>query len=125
MKGAKRGEAVCHGRLYFRAQCHTARGEDVKSEVAPNSVAFTLSAEIEERGNVPGFSTLLVKLRKGVSIRKDQISGTSCPRPGRIVHGEWSCEKQQIPIPETPDLNGILETYPGNNIFSISTVERK
>ena len=43
------------------------------------------------------------------------ILGTSCPRPGFIVHGEWSCEKQQIPIPDTFDLNGNLETYPGSS----------
>ena len=59
-KGAKRGEGACHGRLHFLAQCRTARGEDVKSEVALNTVAFILSAELDERGNVPGFSTFRV-----------------------------------------------------------------
>ena len=121
-KGAKRGEGACHGRLHFLAQCRTARGEDVKSEVALNTVAFILSAELDERGNVPGFSTFRVSW---VWEFHPKIAGLSCPRPGRIVHGEWTCEKQQIPIPETPDLNGNLETYPGNKHFSTSTKERK
>ena len=42
------------------------------------------------------------------------IAGNNCPRPGSIVHGAWSCEEQQIPIPDTFDLNGDLETYPGS-----------
>ena len=121
-KGAKRGEGACHGRLHFLAQCRTARGEDVKSEVALNTAAFTLSAELDERGNVPGFSTFRVSW---VWEFHPKIAGLSCPRPGRIVHGEWTCEKQQIPIPETPDLNGNLETYPGNTHFSIPAKERK
>ena len=42
-----------------------------------------------------------------------RIAGSSCPRPGHIVHGEWTCEKQQVPIPDTVDLSGDLATYPG------------
>ena len=47
---------------------------------------------------------------------KHRIAGNSCPRPGQIVHGEWTCEEQQVPIPDTVDLTGELETFPGDNI---------
>ena len=40
-------------------------------------------------------------------------SGHKCTRPGFIPNGRWLCEEQEIPIPETADLNGDLETYPG------------
>ena len=43
----------------------------------------------------------------------DLLAGNSCPRPGDIPHGQWSCEEQQIPIPETANIGGELETYPG------------
>ena len=43
----------------------------------------------------------------------DLLEGKSCPRPGDIQHGKWSCEEQQIPIPETANIGGELETYPG------------
>ena len=41
------------------------------------------------------------------------LAGKSCPRPGDIQHGQWTCEEQQIPIPETAGIGGELETYPG------------
>ena len=41
------------------------------------------------------------------------FSGKHCPRPDRIRNGRWTCEKQQIPIPEAADLGGDLQTYRG------------
>ena len=41
------------------------------------------------------------------------LPGNSCPRPGDIQNGQWTCEEQQIPIPETANIGGELETYPG------------
>ena len=43
----------------------------------------------------------------------DLLVGNSCPRPGDIQHGQWTCEEQQIPIAETANIGGELETYPG------------
>ena len=51
---------------------------------------------------------------KSLNILLHCIAGNSCPRPGHIVHGEWTCQKQQVPIPDTADLGGNLETYPGS-----------
>ena len=39
------------------------------------------------------------------------ISGSKCPRPGNIPEGQWTCQEQQIPIPETADANSDLEVY--------------
>ena len=50
----------------------------------------------------------------------DLLAGHSCPRPGDIQHGQWTCEEQQIPIPETADIGGDLETYPGKSNDQLS-----
>jgi len=39
------------------------------------------------------------------------FAGNSCPRPGRIGHGQFSCTQLEIPIGDTPDINGEMETY--------------
>ena len=46
-------------------------------------------------------------------LTRTKNSGHKCTRPGDIPNGRWYCEEQEIPIPETADLNGDLETYPG------------
>ena len=46
-------------------------------------------------------------------LTRTKNSGHKCTRPGDIPNGRWACEEQEIPIPETADLNGDLETYPG------------
>ena len=44
---------------------------------------------------------------------KIYISGNSCPQPGNIPHGNWSCQMQEIPIPDATFLDGDANTYPG------------
>ena len=34
--------------------------------------------------------------------------------PSRIDHGNWTCEEQQIPVPDEIDFNGDFKAYPGN-----------
>ena len=43
------------------------------------------------------------------------ISGSKCPRPGNIPEGQWTCQDQQIPIPETVDGSSALEVYKSKN----------
>ena len=43
----------------------------------------------------------------------NNFSGTSCPKPGSIPHGDWSCQMQEIPIPDANFLDGDTNTYPG------------
>ena len=45
------------------------------------------------------------------------ISGNSCPKPGSIPNGIWSCQMQEIPIPDATFLDGDANTFPGKNIF--------
>ena len=52
--------------------------------------------------------------RLSISKSFQTIAGTSCPRPGKVVDGDWSCEKQEIPLLDTHDLDGEKETYPGD-----------
>ena len=52
-------------------------------------------------GNIVSSSTL------------SNISGNSCPQPGSIPHGNWSCQMQEIPIPDATFLDGDANTYPG------------
>ena len=51
-----------------------------------------------------------------------QPPGDSCPKPGRIPRGQWSCAFQQIPIPETMDNFGKIVSYPGTSNPGISPV---
>ena len=48
------------------------------------------------------------------------LSGHSCPKPGRIPNGNWSCQMQDLLIPDGTLLDSDANTYPGkvNNIFS-------
>ena len=43
----------------------------------------------------------------------NNFSGTSCPKPGSIPHGDWSCQMQEIPISDANFLDGDTNTYPG------------
>ena len=115
-KGWKRGKGVGHGPLYFLAKCPTAHEEDAKLVAVSSIAVFTQCVESRREGNAHGFSTSWVSGVVVVCLYFIYlfILGTSCPRPGSIVHGKWTCEKQQIPIPDTFDLNGNLETYPGS-----------
>ena len=42
-----------------------------------------------------------------------KISGQRCPFPGRLPHGSWSCEMQEIPIQGTSFLDEDVQSYPG------------
>ena len=44
------------------------------------------------------------------------ISGKTCPLPGSLPHGTWTCEMQEIPIYGTSFLDEDAQTYPGVNI---------
>ena len=63
--------------------------------------------------------------RSNVEIQRislhDLLAGHSCPRPGDIQHGHWSCEEQQIPIPETANFGGELKTYPGTKNYKLKS----
>ena len=56
--------------------------------------------------------------------------GNSCPKPGSIPNGQWSCQTQELPIPDATFLDGDANTYPGrkeevlnlNNCFLSSPV---
>ena len=41
------------------------------------------------------------------------FSGKTCPLPGSLPHGNWSCEMQEIPIHGTPLLEEDAQSYPG------------
>ena len=41
-------------------------------------------------------------------------SGKSCPRPGEVPHGRWTCEVEDTPIVGTSFLDGEAQTYPGS-----------
>ena len=43
-------------------------------------------------------------------------SGKSCPRPGEVPHGRWTCEVEDTPIVGTSFLDGEAQTYPGSEI---------
>ena len=42
-----------------------------------------------------------------------EIAGQRCPFPGRLPHGTWTCEMQEIPIQGTSFLDQDAQSYPG------------
>ena len=42
-----------------------------------------------------------------------KIAGQRCPFPGRLPHGTWTCEMQEIPIQGTSFLDEDAQSYPG------------
>ena len=40
-------------------------------------------------------------------------SGHSCPKPGSIPNGTWSCQMQELLIPDATFLDSDANTYPG------------
>ena len=44
---------------------------------------------------------------------KTKLSGNSCPLPGSVPHGNWTCKEQEIPITGTSFLDEDAQTYPG------------
>ena len=44
---------------------------------------------------------------------KTKISGKTCPYPGSLPHGNWTCEMQEIPILGTSFLDEEAQSYPG------------
>ena len=47
------------------------------------------------------------------NIFEEQISGKTCPFPGSLPHGNWTCEKQEVPIKGTSFLEEDAQSYPG------------
>ena len=43
----------------------------------------------------------------------NDFTGKTCPLPGRLPHGDWTCEMQEIPIHGISSLVGDAQTYPG------------
>ena len=43
----------------------------------------------------------------------NNFPGNSCPKPGSIPHGNWSCQMQELPIPDVTILDGGANTFPG------------
>ena len=56
-----------------------------------------------------------------------KISGKTCPFPGSLPHGSWTCEMQEIPIHGISFLDEDAQSYPGElgyfwpAIYSTST----
>ena len=46
--------------------------------------------------------------------RNVAISGKTCPLPGSLPHGNWTCEMQEIPIYGTSFLDEDAQSYPGD-----------
>ena len=44
---------------------------------------------------------------------KTKLSGNSCPLPGSVPHGNWTCKEQEIPITGTSFLDENAQTYLG------------
>ena len=51
---------------------------------------------------------------------KTKISGKTCPFPGSLPHGNWSCEMQEIPIRGTSFLDEDAQSYPGKEFAKFS-----
>ena len=93
---------------------------DAESEVVSKDVAFIQGVTDSVKDNVYGCTILQVKFFLEFFRNSHFFTpGHKCRKPGHVDHGQWKCEEQDIPIPESVDLNGNLETYPGrfNCIF--------
>ena len=47
------------------------------------------------------------------TVQVAKIAGQRCPFPGRLPHGTWTCEMQEIPIQGTSFLDEDAQSYPG------------
>ena len=74
--------------------------------------AFIQFVRRGNRGSAAGWTTSQVETLS-VLYSLCNISGNSCPQPGNIPHGSWSCQMQEIPIPDATFLDGDGNTYPG------------
>ena len=52
---------------------------------------------------------------------KTLISGKTCPFPGSLPHGNWSCEMQEIPILGTSFLDEDAQSYRGKEFAKSSS----
>ena len=108
-----------HPLLKPQASCLTARGMVARLEADSRRVASTHVVQNSVERNVLGWTTSQVSLsskcEKDVCRHTNPFSGHKCTKPGFIRKGRWTCEEQEIPIPDTVDLNGDLETYSGIN----------
>ena len=46
-------------------------------------------------------------------LTKTKLSGNSCPPPGSVPHGNWTCKEQETPIIGTSFLDEDPQTYLG------------
>ena len=52
---------------------------------------------------------------------KTKISGKTCPFPGSLPHGNWTCEMQEIPILGTSFLDEDAQSYRGKEFAKSSS----
>ena len=69
----------------------------------------------EEQTHVIGLTILLVWIMLTTTDLKIEvpISGKTCPFPGSLPHGSWTCEMQEIPILGTSFLDEGAQSYQG------------
>ena len=63
-----------------------------------------------------------------VSIQPNQVddnySGKTCPMPGSLPKGNWSCQTQEVPIVGTSFLVEDAQSYPGiPSIHNLSSMQ--
>ena len=108
-----------HMLLDPQAGCLTAHATVARLEADSRRVASTHVVQNSVERNVLGWTTSQVSLsskcEKDVCRHTNPFSGHKCTKPGFIRKGRWTCEEQEIPIPDTVDWNGDLETYSGIN----------
>ena len=84
------------------------------------SAATTQPALPSVKSLASGLTFYLVKISDHFfglrTISLTSSSGKSCPRPGEVPHGRWTCEVEDTPIVGTSFLDGEAQTYPGSEI---------
>ena len=49
-------------------------------------------------------------------------TANSCPKPGSIPNGAWSCQTQELPIPDATFLDNGANTFPGKSLDNINDI---
>ena len=55
-----------------------------------------------------------------INVLEMKISGETCPSPGSLPHGNWTCEMQEIQIHGTSFLDEDAQPYPGEEFGKFS-----
>ena len=78
--------------------------------------ASTQPADEEGQEHVGGWTTSQVASYFHIcelTWADNKFSGKTCPFPGSLPHGNWTCEMQEIPIHGTSFLDEDAQSYPG------------